>query len=903
MSGSATVTVTLQPGPAQSSATNGIFTLENNFLAVSWVATNGTLLPMAFANKLATQSWAQAGSELFSLLYTSTVGPGTTSSVSLTSSNCILVSGPQLEASQPNSQSTRLGDQLPGQELVASFLDPSSGIQVDWRGVLRDGANYVRQFLAIHCTNGNEEIDSIELPDYATAAIPAQVGTVSGSPVVAGQAFFGAETPFATSLLSSNHVGFSIATALPLGPNITYDFSAVAGVSPVCQLRRSFNYYLERERAAPSWQLLHWSSWLDASYNNSEAEILTAISACELELHQRRNVGLAAYEISDAWYNPSLGFWAIDTSRFPNQFSLLQSNVAAAGSHLGLWISPLGGYAPRQQELVQDAINQGIVASNLDLSIPTYYTWWTNECAAFILSNAINYFKWDNVDDGNTPHFMALLRAADALRSWSTNLFINATAGTWPSPFFLISVDSTWRGGLDTGYAGVGNAREQWITYRDGQTWQNIVQPAPLYPLTSLMLHGLIQANYGGAISLAGTDLCHDARSLFGSGVNLQELYLTPSMLTSDNWNSIAESAAWARTNASVLVDSHWVGGNPNNLEVYGWAAWTPEKGTLVLRNPSSQTNCISLDIGEAFELPADAPTSYSLSPAYLDQRPTVTQLQAGQPVFLTLLPFDVLAFDALPVPVIPEPPTVTLQLPPTVRYSGATVSLMAAAGGTLPINYQWNFNGAPLAFATNATLLLSNLNFAAVGNYSVTVSNTLGVATSVAIPLSVQTPGPFAAMMLADHPVAWWQLDEKVGLTIVDAWGSHNGTALGNVTLGVPGVPGVLPTDTHTAINFNGSNGTKINVPYAAELNSTKFSIECWARVTGGYGSYRSPLTSRDDIPNRAVTSATLPAMTAGNSGPVPALRGTLFPGRPLSIVNGHTWSVRTTARTNPST
>ena len=567
------------------------------------MATNSTLLPLKFANNLATQSWSQVGAELFSLVYTSTGGAGTTSPVSLNSSNCILISGPQLQASQPNNQSTRVGDQLPGQELVASFLDPSSGIQVDWRGVLRDGANYVRQFLAIHGTNSNEEIVSVELPDYATAVTPAQVGTVSGSPVVAGQAFFGAETPFATSILTSNHVSFSVPTALPLGPNVTNDFSAMSGVFPVGQLRRSFVYYLERERAAPYWQLLHWSSWLDASYNDSQAEVLAAISACELELHQLRSVKLDAYEISDAWYDPSLGFWAIDTTRFPNQFSLLQSNVAAVGSHLGLWISPLGGYDQRQQELVQDAINEGIVTSNLDLSIPTYYTWWTNECATFISSNAMNYFKWDNVGNGVNPHFMAVVRAADALRSWTTNLFINATLGTWPSPFFLISVDSIWRGGVDTGYAGVGDAREQWITYRDDQTWQNIVQPAPLYPLTSLMMHGLIQATYGGAISLAGTNLCHDARALFGSGVNLQELYLTPSMLTSDNWNSIAESAAWARTNASVLVDSHWICGNPNNLEIYGWAAWTPEKGTVVLRNPSSQTNCVSFDIGVAFEL------------------------------------------------------------------------------------------------------------------------------------------------------------------------------------------------------------------------------------------------------------------------------------------------------------
>jgi hypothetical protein len=213
------------------------------------------------------------------------------------------------------------------------------------------------------------------------------------------------------------------------------------------------------------------------------------------------------------------------------------------------------------------------------------------------------------------------------------------------------------------------------------------------------------------------------------------------------------------------------------------------------------------------------------LSPAYADQRPTVTLLQAGRPAFITLLPFEVLVFNALPAPDTPQPPTVTVQLPPPVRYSGATVSLQAAAQGTLPISFQWNFNGAPIAFATNATLLLTNLDYIAAGNYSVTVSNAFGVATSAAVGLAVQTPGPFAAVILADQPVAWWRMDETIRPTIVDSWDSHNGTASGNVSFGVPAVSGTAPD---TAIHFDGSAGTMIDVPYALELNSARFSFEC---------------------------------------------------------------------------
>ena len=39
----------------------------------------------------------------------------------------------------------------------------------------------------------------------------------------------------------------------------------------------------------------------------------------------------------------------------------------------------------------------------------------------------------------------------------------------------------------------------------------------------------------------------------------------------------------------AVLKDTHWVGGDPRWLQVYGWASWSQEKSILVLRNPIGQ--------------------------------------------------------------------------------------------------------------------------------------------------------------------------------------------------------------------------------------------------------------------------------------------------------------------------
>ena len=112
----------------------------------------------------------------------------------------------------------------------------------------------------------------------------------------------------------------------------------------------------------------------------------------------------------------------------------------------------------------------------------------------------------------------------------------------------------------------------------------------------------------------------------------------------------LAETANWARTNAAVLVDTHWIGGDPSKLEVGGYASWSPRKGILSLRNPDDQPHEFALDLESAFELPPGAPRSYRLKSPWAEAatRPTLT-VEAGEPVTLTLQPFEVLVLEATP--------------------------------------------------------------------------------------------------------------------------------------------------------------------------------------------------------------------------------------------------------------
>jgi hypothetical protein len=170
--------------------------------------------------------------------------------------------------------------------------------------------------------------------------------------------------------------------------------------------------------------------------------------------------------------------------------------------------------------------------------------------------------------------------------------------------------------------------------------------------LNSLMLHGVIFARQAEHLdSDPGNGFSHEVHDYFGSGTQLQEMYISHALLSPADWDVLGEAANWSRGNAAVLRDTHWIGGDPAKLEVYGWAAWTRAKAILTLRNPSDQGQSISIDVGRAFELPAGVPRRFlARSPWKQDAGATPVSLAAGEEHRFALGPFEVVTLEVLPV-------------------------------------------------------------------------------------------------------------------------------------------------------------------------------------------------------------------------------------------------------------
>ncbi len=580
---------------------------------------------------------------------------------------------PVEEQVAPNLAAARQAEQVAGRKLCADLRTRDNSLAVHWCAVMRDNANYLRQEITLRALDQPEYITEVRLFDFEASGARV-VGKVAGSPIAAGNFFFGFESPLAASDVKNEQATSILRRVLPLGTGQSITYSSVIGAADPGQLRRDFLAYLEEERAHPYRTFLHYNSWFDlnstAGENYDETQVLDRVHAFGEELVRKRGVTMDSFLLDDGWDDTN-SLWGFN-SGLPDGLTNIRKAAADYGFGIGVWLSPWGGYGVTKAQRTAAGERAGLETVNggFALSAPRYYALFEKICLKMISKFGVNQFKFDGTGNASEvfpgsifdSDFSAAIHLIERLRQQDPNIYINVSTGTWPSPFWLRYSDNIWRGGDDYKFDGVGSSRQKWITYRDEQTYRNIVVGGPLFPLNSLMLDGIVYADHveyathpiprlAASNAELDYDLVDEIHSFFGSGTQLQELYVTPSLLTKQDWDILAEAARWSRTNATVLKDTHWIGGDPEKLEVYGWASWTPQKGIVVLRNPSDHMQEFSLEVGQAFELPLHAPQNYrARSPWAADQAAAPLDLRASHALRFHLKPFQVLTLEAVPV-------------------------------------------------------------------------------------------------------------------------------------------------------------------------------------------------------------------------------------------------------------
>jgi len=167
-----------------------------------------------------------------------------------------------------------------------------------------------------------------------------------------------------------------------------------------------------------------------------------------------------------------------------------------------------------------------------------------------------------------------------------------------------------------------------------------------------MMFHGVIIVNHAEPAGYPKDieSVRHEMVMSVAGGSGLQEIYITPDLLTSEMWDCLAETIKWGRENADILKDTHWVGGSPGKGEIYGYAAWHPVKGGIItLRNPSAKAQTIRVDIAKVLELTPDAPKTYKMkSPWSFDKELPSIRMTAGQETAIEMQPFTVITLQGI---------------------------------------------------------------------------------------------------------------------------------------------------------------------------------------------------------------------------------------------------------------
>ncbi len=627
--------------------------LENRAISLSFNNSGKKITIKSFEDKITKEAIKFIDAALFEL----TINDSTL----ITSNEFKLVGAPSISTLYADPNSANYAGRLSGKKVSADIESQKFGLKVHWEASLRDGSNYAQQVFRFTAKDSTK-FSGITLLKFPLEMNVRNGGEVDGSPLVHNTMFFALEHPLCKTEQSPTHIRSYLSGLMSV-------MSSVWGATPVNQLRRGFLFYTERERKQPYHQILHYNSWFDISWrdrNLNEEVCLDRINLFADSLIVKRHVAMDAFLFDDGWDDIKT-LWGFN-SGFPDGFTKLQKAAESLNSSVGVWISPIGGYHAKQISRLKFGNMQQppFETSKLGFSMagPVYYKRIKEVTGSFIKNYGISMFKFDGMavsgeitndlavssgaDVSYQKEVEAFLKLINELTSLKPDLYLSLTTGTWPSIYWLFYGDNIWHGGDDTGMIGEGSLRQQWINFRDAATYKYIVKRAPLYPLNSLMSDGICIADKGnpGKLEMDDKDISDEIWSFFATGTNLQELYINPHKLNSANWDCLAKAAKWARESESVLADVHWIGGDPGKGEVYGFAAWSPPKAVLMLRNPSKEEKIFEVKVADVFELPVSSKNDFVFYDAKTD---SIQPIAKGESFHFILKPFEVKVLNAFP--------------------------------------------------------------------------------------------------------------------------------------------------------------------------------------------------------------------------------------------------------------
>jgi hypothetical protein len=324
-------------------------------------------------------------------------------------------------------------------------------------------------------------------PTKKQAQAPYVDGAINSSPIIADTFFMLPNKPVVNTYAYEGTTNLNVELKTPVQPETPVSYTTWFGtVAETSQLRRSVNQFIDAVRPRPYKPYLHYNSWMDIGFftTYTEQDVLGRMDEWNKAFITGRGVPLDAFLLDDGW-DDRTGRWLFGPA-FSQGFSKVREKADSLHSSVGLWLSPWGGYNKPRDIRVSHAKEYGFetVDGKFALSGPRYFKNFNEQIASLIKNEHITSFKLDGMGNANShikgspfaSDFDASIALLHNMRSANPNLFINLTTGTDASPSWLFYADSIWRQGDDINLYGPGTPVQQWMTYRDAETWRSIVR-------------------------------------------------------------------------------------------------------------------------------------------------------------------------------------------------------------------------------------------------------------------------------------------------------------------------------------------------------------------------------------------------------------------------------------------
>ncbi len=512
-----------------------------------------------------------------------------------------------------------------GFRVSRSFEDPASGLAIDWSMVVTEQAHYLRSFVTLRPLRKPVEVARVSLVKAVlTGARPSEFTVLSGL------WFLRDEDCHAPPIVRDGTVEIRVDLANLLETTVSRTYSSVIGVVPEGQRRRAIQNYVDLEREGSDQPTINFV----VASGGKEGSAVANIRKIGAEF-QARNVKIDYFVVSN-WEAPP-GSGKAENLRPLTQASLrFGAKLGLVSDVFGYGLSNPGGEVRRWNRSSPE--RTAFQRRMIDL-LPKVVE--ANQIKAFFqLSPAEFGCGLDqplrNVDDESNLMTALISKVPDMsffggppLRSRGSESSISEPNLDLQTNFFLRAVigrdDNVFRQ-----TRGVEPIRNCWSDF----------SAKPLGEATTLLLASEVIL----------------ARAYFTSGarhglISLDALGTPPEVL-----DQVAKAARWARANADTLKDSHFVGGRPGSGEVYGYAAWTPKKAILTLRNPNPIPTAFSLSLASVFELPMGYRATYkSVSPWPEDSARPAEFFDSKIPKVVILQPFESRTWEMTPIAGAPK--------------------------------------------------------------------------------------------------------------------------------------------------------------------------------------------------------------------------------------------------------